>query len=243
MRFLIFINLLIFTVAGDVQKPVLKNFGIPDTEQYTILNRIDKKIGSVIVNVEMNIKERNGVKYYHVMIKEGDAFLNEVEMNYDDLTTISEKRTDLKNNTLVEHYIYQGNNKVYFYNKEKNINKIFKVSDANIYSRYGYVISFRGFPFSVGNTVYFKTFMNEYGDALPMKLSCIAIQNVKVKAGSFNCYKLELTVSGWQSILDKDKYYLYFAKDPPHLFIKYEEYPSDGSFDKELISIGNLSKI
>ena len=223
----------------NAQKPVLKNNGIPNTENYDIVDHFEIETNYVIANVEMITKERNGSKYYHIIVKEGNIFLNEVDINYEDLTTISEKRTDLRINSIVESYNYLGDNKVYFYNKEKKINKIFKVDDANIYSRHGIFFSFRGFPFSVGKCVYFKTFISEYGDALPMKLTCVGTQHVKVKAGDFECYKLELSVAGILSIFVHDKYYLYFAKDPPHLFVKYEEHNSKGTYADELININN----
>jgi hypothetical protein len=90
----------------------------------------------------------------------------------------------------------------------------------------------------MGKTVYFKTFMYEYGDALTMKLSCVDLVKVKVKAGDFDCYKLELSVSGWQSIFVPDKFYLYFAKDAPHQFIKYEEKSDDGKWlASELVKV------
>ena len=237
MKLLTFLAFFIFYFSATIKEPVLKNSGIPSSEHYKILDHIDNKIGYVIASVDTTLEEKNGKKYYSILVKEGDVFLIEIELNYSDLTTVSEKRTDIKNKCVIESYTYQGNNKVLFINKEKNINKVFNVDDANIYSRYAYFVSFRGFPFEIGKSVYFKTFMFEYGNALPMKLSCIALQKVKVKTGAYDCYKLELTVSGWQSIFASDKYYLYFKKDAPHLFIKYEETTSEGTYANELFSI------
>jgi hypothetical protein len=159
-------------------------------------------------------------------------------MNYDDLTSVSEKRIDLKDNNLLENYIYKGNNEVYYFDRHKSIDKTFNPDDNNIYSRYAYFVSFQGFPFAIGNTVYFKTYMYEYGDALTMKLSCIENLKVQVKAGSFDCYKLELKVAGWQAAFAPERYWLYFSKDAPHQFVRYEEEMKDGSWvTNELVDV------
>ena len=86
-------------------------------------------------------------KRNHILVSEGNIFSNDIEVNYDDLTTISEKRVDLKTNNVVEYYT-KSNNLVHFFNSEKKINKNFQVTDNNIYSRYAYFFSFRGFPFA-----------------------------------------------------------------------------------------------
>ena len=65
--------------------------------------------------------------------------------------------------------------------------------------------------------------MYEYGDILTMKLANTAKETIKIKAGTFDCYVLELSVGGWQSFFAPDKYYLYFAVDSPHIFIQYRE--------------------
>ena len=62
-----------------------------------------------------------------------------------------------------------------------------------------------------------------YGDVLTMKLKNITKEQVKVPAGTFDCYVLELSVGGWQSVFARDKYYLYFSVTSPHIFVKYNE--------------------
>jgi hypothetical protein len=80
--------------------------------------------------------------------------------------------------------------------------------------------------------------MYEYGDALTMKLSCIEKLKVQVKAGSFDCYKLELKVAGWQAAFAPERYWLYFSKDAPHQFVRYEEEMKDGSWvTNELVDV------
>jgi hypothetical protein len=222
-----------FIIAAQ---PVFKNPGIPASESFEILDFINKEVGFVTTKIEITLKERNHLKYYFISVNEGNIFSDEIEVNYDDLTTISEKRVDLKTKNIVEYYTKAGNI-VHFLNNEKHINKNFQVSDKNIYSRYAYFFSFRGFPFEASNSVTFKSYMYEYGDALTMKVTNVGEKNVTVKAGTFNCYKLELSLAGWQSIFASDKFYLYFKVEPPHNFIKYEENDGGVWVANELLKI------
>jgi len=210
--------------------PVLKNPGIPAEESFEIADFIDKETGYLTAKVNIKLVERSGAKRYAVTVTEGDLFLNEIELNYDDLTTVSERRTDLKTGTVVESFVNKGNHTVHFFNKEKKIDKDFKAEDGNIYSRYAYLVSLRGFPFAERKAVSFKTYMFEYGDALTMNLLNCSKETVTVTAGTFECYKLELSVGGWQSVLAADKYYFYLTVAAPHRFIKYAE-QEDGTWN------------
>ncbi len=221
-------------------QPVFKNPNLPDKESYEISDYIDKANGYVITKVNISVKERNGLKYYYIYATEGSNFSNEIELNYDNLTTISEKRVDQKTNSIVEYYSNNGNNNVHFYNKEKGIDKDFFTLEKNIYSRYAYFFSLSGFPFETIKSVSFDTYMAEYGNALTMRATNTGKQTITVKAGTFECYKLELSVAGWISIFAPDVYYIYFSVDSPHHFIKYEEKEDNGLWSSdELIRIIN----
>jgi hypothetical protein len=57
-----------------------------------------------------------------------------------------------------------------------------------------------------------------------------------VVAGEFTCYKLEISVGGWQSVFARDKFYLYVNADPPHHFVRYDEPGDNGTWhSNELI--------
>ena len=239
MRYIIV--LLLLYSAPIFAQPVFMNPGIPASETFEITEYIYKIKDFVTTKVNVSVRENNGRKFYLIKVEEGDFYLTEIELNYVDLTTVSEKRTDLKTKTLSESFVNLGNNKIHFFNSKKHIDKDFINKDKNIYSRYAYYFSFRGFPFSVGKSVSFSTYFQEYGDALPMKLTCISKMMVKVKAGTFECYKLELVVGGWQSVISSDKYYLYFAVAGSHPFIKYEEADETGKWNaNELIKTDQI---
>ena len=220
-----------FSLQGLMAGPVFQNPGIADSEYFEITDYINKETGYVIAKVSITLKTRNGEKYYHLLVREGNLFLNDIEVRYHDLTTITEKRYDSRTGTLIELFSFDGVSRVRLYNREKKLDKYFTVSDGNIYSRYAYLVSFRGFPFNGASSAVFKSYMFEYGDAMAMKLSRIARQSVTVRAGTFDCYKLELTVTGWLSIFVKGKFNLYFEAAPPHRFVKYEEMDDKGNWD------------
>jgi hypothetical protein len=229
--------LLILTLATKGQ-PVFKNPGIPDSESFEITDFIDNTIGFVTSKIDISLQERNGQKSYHIHVEEGNLFLNDIDVNYYDLTTITEKRINKKDGSVEELYENLGNGIIHFYNKEKGIDKKFENRDKNIYSRYAYFISFRGFPFERTESVRFSTYMFEYGDALPMKVTVTSKQMISTKVGIFECYKLELSVAGWLSLFAPFKSYLYFTVDGTHRFVRYQEKADNGGWNNdELIKI------
>jgi hypothetical protein len=226
---------LLFIEYDILSQPVFKNPGIPDSETYEINEHFDMKVGNIITKINIELKERDHSKYYAIHVNEGNLYTNEIEVNYSDLTTISEKRTSLETNTLVQYFIKNGD-KVQFGNLEKGVKKNFQTSETNIYSPLAYLISFRGFPFEIGKTVSIRSYMYEYGDVLTMKVTNTAMEKVKVTAGVYDCYVLELSVGGWQSFFAPEKYYLYFTVASPHIFVQYRE-PVDGAwYADELIN-------
>ncbi|MDR3628859.1 MAG: hypothetical protein P4L42_00840 [Desulfocapsaceae bacterium] len=236
--FLLFTGVTTSFILQAHAETVFSNPGIPHRESIELSDRIDSKTGYVIARVDISVHQEEREKYYLVNVAEGDLFINTIKLDYDTLTTISESRYDCKTGKVVESYHNNGQGGIRFFNQEKGIDKQFANSDKNIYSRYAYFLSFQGFPFEEGKSVTFASYVAEYGDALPMKVTCKGKKAVKVKAGTFNCYELELSVDGWQSLFASDKYYLYYAVDKPHQFIKYEEKDKNGQwYANELVRV------
>jgi hypothetical protein len=222
MKYTIQLFTLFFIEFNLFAQPVFKNPGLPDSESYEINEHLDSKVGFIATKINIELKERDHSKYYVITVNEGNLFRNVIEVNYSDLTTISEKRTDLHTNTVIQYFI-KDNDKIQFCNSEKNVKKNIQTSETNIYSPLAFFVSFRGFPFEIGKSVTFKSYMYEYGDVLTMKIINTAKETVTIKAGTFECYVLELSVGGWQSFFAPDKYYLYFATAYPHIFVQYKE--------------------
>ena len=233
LKILVFL-IYIFEFSGFTQ-PVMKNPGLPESESYVIHEFFDVTTGYIISKINVSLKEKDNIKYYEVVIDEGGLFRNEIDIRYPDLTTISEKRIDLKNNKVIQSFTKTGNT-IHFYDEKKDIDKIYTTNETNIYSPLAFIISFRGFPFKTGNDVSFQAYMYAYGGALTMNLEQVDVKTVTVKAGTYKCNVLELSVGGWQSLFAPDKYYLYYSADPPYQFVKYEEKINGEWMADELVS-------
>jgi hypothetical protein len=201
-----------------------------------IRDRLDTRRGYVKAVVTVSRRQDSSGPYYAVTSREGDDYANEIRLNYGDLTSTFEKRTDLRSGSAIELYERIDSNHVRFVNSEKKIDRQFSISDSNIYTRFAYFLSFAGFPFGTKADVSFKTYMSEYGDALTMRLHNLGQTRITVPAGSFNCYKLELSVSGWQAMFARGRFYLYFDAALPHHFVRYDEKDGDRWYSNELIS-------
>ena len=216
-------------------QPVMKNPGLPGSESFVIREYLDAKIGYITAKVNISVKEMDNKKYYAIVVDEGGMYRNEIDLSYADFTTISEKRIDLKTKKVVQYYTKDGNT-VHFFSAEKGIDKIYITDETNIYSPLAYFISFRGFPFNTGKQVSFKTYMYVYGGVLTMDLEQVDVKTITVRAGTYKCNVLELSVGGWQSMFAPDKYYLYYSTEPPYQFIKYEQKVDGSWMSDELIS-------
>jgi hypothetical protein len=237
MKFIYTTILIVLIARGISSQPVFKNPGLPDSESFELKEYFDPVVKYVTTKISVNLKERNGLKYYYVYVNEGNKFTTEMEINYNDLTTISEKRVDLSNNTVTESFTHTAN-RVHFCNKAKKVDLKVETDEKNIYSPYAFLISFSGFPFDKEKSVAIKSYIYEYGDVLTMKVTNLGKQKVTVKAGSFECYKLELAVGGWQSLFASQKSYLYFTVANPHHFVQYEEKDDNGKWNAdELVKI------
>jgi hypothetical protein len=242
-KYLMLIIIIFITIPAFSAQPVLNNPNIPVQEYFEVSDRLDKGIGYVTAKIKISMREENGQRFYYVRSREGDHFDNEMKLRHDDLTTIFEKRIDLRSNSATEAFQDLCNGIIYFFNKDNKIDKQFKKTDDNLYTRYSFFISLRGFPFSLKKEVRFKTYIGEYGDALTMRVINLGKEKISVKAGTFNCHKLELSIAGWQSVFAGDKFYFYFNESEPHQFIRYDEKDKDGRwYSNELLYYKKLKE-
>jgi hypothetical protein len=87
---------------------------------------------------------------------------------------------------------------------------------------------FRALPFDQsGDKVYFSFIVinEKYAiNLVDMYVRIMDQQEVRVPAGLFSCYKVELGVAGLiGKLFVPQKWYYYFREQSPHIFIKYEE--------------------
>jgi hypothetical protein len=219
------------------EKPALRNPGLPARWSMDIRDYLDAAGGYVTAHTTVSLVQEAGRRYVSVACREGDYYSTEIRLNYADLTTVWEKRTDLRSQAVVEQYAWVDRDHVRFTSARKPLDREFHVADRNIYSRYAYLVSLMGFPFDVAREVHFSTFSWEYGDALCMHVRNLGPCWVMVTAGGFNCYKLEISVGSWQGVFSRDKFYLYLTQAPPHHFVRYDEPGDNGRvYTNELMS-------
>ena len=107
------------------QEPVLKNPGLSSSYYMEIRDHLDTKRGFVTSKVSVTLNTENNKKYYIITAREGNYYKNQIKLNFNNLTSLSENRIDLKSGDILESYKYLENNVISFYNKEENINKKF----------------------------------------------------------------------------------------------------------------------
>ena len=226
----IFVVVLLFCSLVLADNPVLKNPGIPKFERLKAWDYINKKVGFVPGDITIKETTVDGKKYYVVNSTEGKYFRNVITLNYDTLAPISDERYDSQANTLIEAWYRLPKSMIRFYQKAKNIDLKQNDSNQNVYSRYAFFVSLRGFPFCKKDQVSFQTYMYEYGNFLSLKAVNLGKEKITVKAGTFECYKIELCVDSWQGIVANDKYYLYFTVDGTHQFMRFDQKVEDGKW-------------
>jgi hypothetical protein len=100
------------------------------------------------------------------------------------------------------------------------------------------LVSLSGFPFEQKDKVVMNVYMFEYGNVLPLRAVYQGKEKIKVPAGEFECYKLELAVDGVLGFFAPDKYYLYYTVAAPHHFVRfYQKVDDDSWLANELIKV------
>jgi len=105
------------------------------------------------------------------------------------------------------------------------------------------LFSLRGFPFGKQSEVSLRLTPPFIPD-MPLwiwrmwksRARFLGEERVTVPAGTFDCYKLEVAASGGLIRRFTSEYYLWYAKEPPHHFVKYQD--TDGKSVTELMEIG-----
>jgi hypothetical protein len=83
----------------------------------------------------------------------------------------------------------------------------------------------RCFPFKSAEKITFDIVMHDPDNvrAVKMYIKYLGEEDVKVKAGKFHCYKLEMGCEKMiENLVWPYKYYFWFTSDAPHHFVKYQ---------------------
>jgi hypothetical protein len=224
---IIFLALLFLLFAqAQAAPPPLRNNNFPDKARYQIKDYIDRNVGFVTADITIDTVSVDGRKYIRLESYEGGYYRNSATLNYDDFTTVEEKRYD-RQGQLVESFARLADGGINFFHKDRNIN-LTAAAGPNVYSRYAFLLSLSGFPFEQKDKVVLNVYMFEYGNALPLRAVYQGQEKIKTPGGEFLCHKLELAVDGVLGLFAPDKYYLYFTVEPPQHFVRFDQKVDDG---------------
>lgn len=214
----------------------LRNNAFPEQVTYLIKDYINKDAGFITADISARAVMSGGKKYYRLDSVEGKYFRNIATLNYEDFTTVEEKRYD-ESGAVIESYVRQPDGKINFFHKDKKIN-LNSTAGNNVYSRYAFLISLSGFPFEQKDKIVMNAYMFEYGNSLALRAVYQGQEKIKVVGGEFLCHKLELAVDGVQGLVARDKYYLYYTVAKPHHFVRFDQKVDTGQWlSNELIQV------
>ncbi len=253
MRYLqVFIVLFCFLLIAvllesEASASVLSDPDVPDGEQ--IVWRVTREDREPRFSITTwHIQDKDGRQVYEITIDSGEIKQAKYIIGKSDLRLISAHvlRTNYRGKSEVtievkgerQHLIYSLNDK----RGGKNIEQ-----GENSYNGMILPFSLRGFPFGKEKKVKlkitppFKPWMPIW--AWKMWKSYVklkGVEKVTVPAGTFDCYKLEVAASSMFIRPFTSKYYLWFTKEPPHQFVKYQD--KDGDSVTELMEIRSVGR-
>lgn len=163
----------------------------------------------------------------------GSTYLISILEENGDITKISLKREGLiplfnkkvsKDGKLKKFVEYQSNGEITVSMPDKKIKKVFKLKEQG-YDMVSLFYLFRGFPFKRVDKIVFDLVMHDPDNirVVKMYVKYLGEEDVKVLAGTFHCYKLEM---GCERVVENlvwpYKYYFWFTTDDNRHFVKYQ---------------------
>ena len=223
---------LLITILSEAKAPgsIFSDPGVPDGEQ-TIWRVTKRDSEPELSTITWRVKDRDGKPVYEITEDSGERKQAKYNIDRCDLRLIwghiVRDTEDGKSEATVEvRDEYQ-----YLIHNFKNRQKDKKIEHyPNGYN--GMILSFslRGFPFGKQNEVKLRI-TPPFSPGRPLWVwrmwesyaKLLGEEKVTVPAGTFDCYKLEVAASGGLIKQFTSEYYFWFAKEPPHLFVKYED--------------------
>jgi len=221
---------------------VLSDPDIPDGEQivWSITNKSGKRSFTTITWI---VKDRNGKPVYEITEDSGERKQAKYIVSKSDMLLMKAEilRTTGKGKFKADIEVKDGRQYLtYTHGKKSKDKKIKHYPDG--YN--GVILPFclRGFPFGEQKEVKLRL-------TPPCKpetplwawkmwksyVKFLGTEKVTVPAGTFDCYKLEMGASGGLVKRVTSKYRFWYAKEPPHQFVKYQD--EDGKNVTELVEI------
>ena len=226
---LVFITLLCNAAFGAV----LSDPCVPEGEQIVWrANRRDKE--PILSIVTWRTKDRSGKLVYEITTDSGDQKQGKYYISKSDLRLVWVYILEYTEEGKSEVTIFADAVKddcqylVHDYRNKRKEKKIEQYPDG--YNGVILVFSLRGFPFGRQEEVELRITPAFYPE-IPLwawkmwkaYAKYLGEEKVTVPAGTFDCYKLEVAASSGIIKRFTSKYYFWYAKEPPHHFVKFQD--------------------
>ncbi|MFC1716240.1 hypothetical protein ACFL6S_21385 [Candidatus Poribacteria bacterium] len=244
---LFFFLLIAALLEPEAPASILSDPDVPDGEQ--IVWRASKEgTEPAFSTITWNVKSRDGRLVYEISTDSGERKQAKHIIGKSDLRLISARvlRDNYRGNSEATIEVKKGHQHLtYSLNDKRGEKKIEHRADS--YNGMILPFSLRGFPFGKEKKVKlrltppFRPWMPLW--AWKMWKSHVKVKRVEkvtVPAGTFDCYKLEVSASSTLIRQFTTKYYFWFTKKPPHQFVKYQD--KDGDSVTELMEIRSVGR-
>lgn len=240
---LICLLMYIISVQAEEKGAVITDPGVPDGEQIVWrVTRRDKE--PEFTTITWRSKDRNGKPVYEITTATGERKQAKYVLDKHDLrlTWCQVLRDTEEGRSEVVIEVKDGyQHLTHDFKNNRKEKKIEHKSDG--YNGSILLFSLRGFPFGKQNEVSLRLTPPFVPD-MPLWIwrmwqsyaRFLGEESVTVPAGTYDCYKLEIAASGGLIRRFTSEYYLWYAKDPPYHFVKYQD--KDGKSVTELMEIG-----
>ena len=215
---------------------------VPDGEQY-IWRATKRDKEPIISTVTWRVSSGEGRPMYVITTDSGERKYGEYIIDKSDLRLIGVNATEKTKDGKFEIAIAVRNGRQYMVSEFKN--KIKQKDIKHISDGYnGVVLPFylRGFPFGEKKEVKLKMTAPLFpGKKLwvwkmwKSTVKFVCEETMTVPAGTFDCYKLEVSASNWAIKRVTSEYYFWYMKEPPHRFVKFRD--KNGKNITELMEI------
>lgn len=174
-----------------------------------------------------NTYYRSGSNYI-IKITEANGNVAKITVNKN-FAPLSYKKVN-KNGAILEFAAY-SKDKLNISIPARNIKKTVKLP-STYYDPYTLYYIFRKFPYAKKDNIYMNIAYHDPGNirVVKMYVKNKGVETVKIKAGKFTCYKLEMgTVNPLDVAVWPYKYYFWFTTDSNHHFVKFQGRDRDSS--------------
>jgi hypothetical protein len=237
------LSLLIVGLLGtNAPGSIFSDPNVPNGEKYIWRGTMPDQ-EPIVSTVTWTVRSGEGRPMYEITTDAGERKKGIYILDKSDLRLISTHVIEQTADGKFELDITVKNGRQYMVSEFKNKTKDKDIEHpADGYNGVTMPFYLRGFPFGKKNEVNPQITVPVLPDK-PLWVWKMWSSNVKfmgeervtVPAGTFDCYKLEVSAGSWVIRRLTSKYYFWYTKEPPHRFVKFQD--EEGENRTELMEI------